>query len=189
MPVIWPNAIIWLTWRGYVSAFFGVKIWELLLLVKSYNHALVLIIWLRCGANLPLSNFFVQNLTHKLALTLICIKQKMIVGLRTCTSGSIDFQKCSRTTQEMESDPSQKWRSTERLWASTAMAALLPLLLLFLAPALLDASDHRYNPGDAIPLYVNKVGPYHNPRYVCTLDRNCYICLFIFGFARTASIY
>lgn len=26
-----------------------------------------------------------------------------------------------------------------------------------------DASDHRYKAGDLVPLYVNKVGPYHNP--------------------------
>lgn len=26
-----------------------------------------------------------------------------------------------------------------------------------------DAYDHRYNAGDAIPLYVNKVGPFNNP--------------------------
>ena len=27
-----------------------------------------------------------------------------------------------------------------------------------------DASDHRYKAGDAVPLYANKVGPFHNPR-------------------------
>ncbi|KAI5677942.1 hypothetical protein M9H77_08892 [Catharanthus roseus] len=26
-----------------------------------------------------------------------------------------------------------------------------------------DASDHRYKPGDFVPLYANKVGPFHNP--------------------------
>ncbi|CAL0329857.1 unnamed protein product [Lupinus luteus] len=26
-----------------------------------------------------------------------------------------------------------------------------------------DASDHRYNEGDNVPLYANKVGPFHNP--------------------------
>ncbi|KAI8538611.1 hypothetical protein RHMOL_Rhmol09G0117600 [Rhododendron molle] len=26
-----------------------------------------------------------------------------------------------------------------------------------------DASDHRYNRGDNVPLYANKVGPFHNP--------------------------
>ncbi|KAJ6752669.1 TRANSMEMBRANE 9 SUPERFAMILY PROTEIN, partial [Salix koriyanagi] len=25
------------------------------------------------------------------------------------------------------------------------------------------ASDHRYTVGDDVPLYVNKVGPFHNP--------------------------
>lgn len=27
-----------------------------------------------------------------------------------------------------------------------------------------DASDHRYKEGDLVPLYANKVGPFHNPR-------------------------
>lgn len=27
-----------------------------------------------------------------------------------------------------------------------------------------DASDHKYKVGDPVPLYANKVGPFHNPR-------------------------
>ena len=27
-----------------------------------------------------------------------------------------------------------------------------------------DASDHRYKEGEHVPLYANKVGPFHNPR-------------------------
>jgi hypothetical protein len=27
-----------------------------------------------------------------------------------------------------------------------------------------DASDHRYKERDPVPLYANKVGPFHNPR-------------------------
>jgi uncharacterized membrane protein len=27
-----------------------------------------------------------------------------------------------------------------------------------------DASDHRYKENDDVPLYANKVGPFHNPR-------------------------
>lgn len=27
-----------------------------------------------------------------------------------------------------------------------------------------DGSDHRYKDGDSVPLYANKVGPFHNPR-------------------------
>ncbi|KAL6959661.1 hypothetical protein U1Q18_039815 [Sarracenia purpurea var. burkii] len=27
-----------------------------------------------------------------------------------------------------------------------------------------DGSDHRYKAGDPVPLYANKVGPFHNPR-------------------------
>lgn len=33
-----------------------------------------------------------------------------------------------------------------------------------------DASDHRYNRGDPVPLYANKVGPFHNPRYSLSLN-------------------
>ena len=28
------------------------------------------------------------------------------------------------------------------------------------------ASDHKYKDGQAVPLYANKVGPFHNPRYL-----------------------
>ncbi|CAH8353791.1 unnamed protein product [Eruca vesicaria subsp. sativa] len=47
-----------------------------------------------------------------------------------------------------------------------------PTMLLFLVGALIfsgsgvvrsDASDHRYKEGDTVPLYANKVGPFHNP--------------------------
>ncbi|XP_010554368.1 PREDICTED: transmembrane 9 superfamily member 2 [Tarenaya hassleriana] len=45
------------------------------------------------------------------------------------------------------------------------------VLLLFIGALLLsgvdhvrsDASDHRYKEGDSVPLYANKVGPFHNP--------------------------
>ncbi|CAN6885406.1 unnamed protein product [Brassica oleracea] len=47
-----------------------------------------------------------------------------------------------------------------------------PTMLLLLVGALIfsgaglvrsDASDHRYKEGDTVPLYANKVGPFHNP--------------------------
>lgn len=31
--------------------------------------------------------------------------------------------------------------------------------------SLLGESDHKYAMGDAINLYANKVGPFHNPRF------------------------
>jgi hypothetical protein len=49
----------------------------------------------------------------------------------------------------------------------------LPTTLLLFIGALIfsgagtvrsDASDHRYKDGDSVPLYANKVGPFHNPR-------------------------
>ena len=27
-----------------------------------------------------------------------------------------------------------------------------------------DSSNHRYSKSDVVPLYANKVGPFHNPR-------------------------
>lgn len=49
-----------------------------------------------------------------------------------------------------------------------AMALLLALGLQLSSLALLasaSASDHRYKEGEKVPLYANKVGPFHNPRY------------------------
>ncbi|KAL5537708.1 hypothetical protein UlMin_046224 [Ulmus minor] len=50
-----------------------------------------------------------------------------------------------------------------------AASASMPYVLLlftfaFLAPSTTaSANDHRYNVGDHVPLFVNKVGPLHNP--------------------------
>lgn len=38
------------------------------------------------------------------------------------------------------------------------------LLSFGIAGVAADASDHRYKAGEAVPLYANKVGPFHNPR-------------------------
>ncbi|KAL6552034.1 Transmembrane 9 superfamily member 4 [Orobanche gracilis] len=38
------------------------------------------------------------------------------------------------------------------------------LVLCIAIPAVRsDGSDHKYNVGDLVPLYANKVGPFHNP--------------------------
>jgi len=37
------------------------------------------------------------------------------------------------------------------------------LLVLLVGLVRSDSSDHRYKPGDFVPLYANKVGPFHNP--------------------------
>lgn len=48
---------------------------------------------------------------------------------------------------------------------ASAAAAVTTLLLCFgIAGVAADASDHRYKAGEAVPLYANKVGPFHNPR-------------------------
>ncbi|PNX84584.1 phagocytic receptor 1b-like protein [Trifolium pratense] len=46
-----------------------------------------------------------------------------------------------------------------------SMIHLITLSLFLLAATHVrsDASDHRYSDGDAVPLYANKVGPFHNP--------------------------
>lgn len=31
--------------------------------------------------------------------------------------------------------------------------------------SLLSETDHKYNRGDEVKIFANKVGPFHNPRY------------------------
>jgi hypothetical protein len=55
----------------------------------------------------------------------------------------------------------------EREWGMerTMAAAFIALVVLLGADrARSDASDHRYKEGDPVPLFANKVGPFHNPR-------------------------
>ncbi|KAM0882380.1 hypothetical protein ACQ4PT_032342 [Festuca glaucescens] len=47
--------------------------------------------------------------------------------------------------------------------AAGAAAALLLLLAFAVAGVFSDGSDHRYKSGEPVPLYANKVGPFHNP--------------------------
>lgn len=56
-------------------------------------------------------------------------------------------------------------------WEEKAMGKLMAMLLIAFVVTLCgvshvrsDASDHRYKEGDPVPLYANKVGPFHNPR-------------------------
>lgn len=46
------------------------------------------------------------------------------------------------------------------------MVLLVAVLLVFggFSQVKSDASDHSYKEGDEVPLYANKVGPFHNPR-------------------------
>lgn len=44
-----------------------------------------------------------------------------------------------------------------------AGAALAVALLACMVGAGADGSDHKYKEGDRVPLYANKVGPFHNP--------------------------
>uniref|UniRef100_A0ACD5TW84 Uncharacterized protein n=1 Tax=Avena sativa TaxID=4498 RepID=A0ACD5TW84_AVESA len=47
--------------------------------------------------------------------------------------------------------------------AAGAASALLVLLAFAVAGVFSDGSDHRYKAGEPVPLYANKVGPFHNP--------------------------
>ncbi|XP_051140217.1 transmembrane 9 superfamily member 3-like [Andrographis paniculata] len=40
---------------------------------------------------------------------------------------------------------------------------VVSLLMCAAVPARSDASNHKYEKGDPVPLYANKVGPFHNP--------------------------
>ncbi|KAE8710116.1 Transmembrane 9 superfamily member 2 [Hibiscus syriacus] len=56
-----------------------------------------------------------------------------------------------------------------------AVLILGVLVLSCLSQVRSDASDHRYKEGDPVPLYANKVGPFHNPvKPIATL-----ICPFV----------
>lgn len=46
----------------------------------------------------------------------------------------------------------------------TMSVVLLLLLCLGVTRVKSGASDHRYKPDETVPLYVNKIGPFHNPR-------------------------
>ncbi|KAI4365802.1 hypothetical protein MLD38_021759 [Melastoma candidum] len=51
---------------------------------------------------------------------------------------------------------------------ASSMTTVLVVAVVFLAAACpdlasADSSDHRYKEGDPVPLYANKVGPFHNP--------------------------
>lgn len=46
-----------------------------------------------------------------------------------------------------------------------AVVVLLLMVLFGADQVRSSASDHRYKEGEAVPLYANKVGPFHNPRY------------------------
>lgn len=51
-----------------------------------------------------------------------------------------------------------------RRWSVVVLVGLL-VASMVATVARSDASNHRYKPKDQVPLYANKVGPFHNPRY------------------------
>jgi hypothetical protein len=65
----------------------------------------------------------------------------------------------------------------------TAFAVLAVAVLACVLGAGADGSDHRYKEGDRVPLYANKVGPFHNPRYSDdSLAMRCKLLLFMSGY-------
>ena len=44
------------------------------------------------------------------------------------------------------------------------LVAMAILFLYMSSGVKSDGSDHKYKSGDPVPLYANKVGPFHNPR-------------------------
>ena len=47
---------------------------------------------------------------------------------------------------------------------SAAMLMVAVIVIVSVSQVRSDASYHSYKAGDAVPLYANKVGPFHNPR-------------------------
>ncbi|KAG7563280.1 Protein kinase-like domain superfamily [Arabidopsis suecica] len=75
-----------------------------------------------------------------------------------------DIKRCSQNKSKL--------RSHDLLPSHKHTIMRLPTSLLLFIGALIfsgagnvrsDASDHRYKDGDSVPLYANKVGPFHNP--------------------------
>ena len=67
----------------------------------------------------------------------------------------------------------------------SSMAKMNPLFILafffsisslFFSTVRSDSSDKRYKEGDLVPLFANKVGPFHNPRYFFDPLFTCWIC-------------
>lgn len=70
----------------------------------------------------------------------------------------------SKPTKERERKKRKNRRSMKK---TIVIVAVLVIISCYgITEVRSDASDHRYKEGDPVPLYANKVGPFHNPRYV-----------------------
>jgi hypothetical protein len=65
--------------------------------------------------------------------------------------------------EEEEREKERKEMGSRIVWIT------LSLFLLAATHVRSDASDHRYSDGDPVPLYANKVGPFHNPRFISSI--------------------
>lgn len=74
------------------------------------------------------------------------------------------------------------WRKMSKVEA--LKISLILLLLTNLRSISSSLDNHRYNVGDHVPLFVNKVGPLNNPRYprkpriFSKMKKNSNLCLF-----------
>ena len=69
-----------------------------------------------------------------------------------------------------------------KIMACSLFAAIV--ILCSLTHVRSDASDHRYKVGEDVPLYANKVGPFHNPRYIQSISS--FFFFFLFSMIRFA---
>jgi len=53
------------------------------------------------------------------------------------------------------------------------LLGLLAVCVLVDARVLLSARNHRFKEGENVPLFANKVGPFHNPRYAIVVLLLC----------------
>jgi transmembrane 9 superfamily member 1 len=53
---------------------------------------------------------------------------------------------------------------TKEMGPTNLGVAVCLLICFAITGVLSSASDHRYKAGEPVPLYANKVGPFHNPR-------------------------
>lgn len=57
------------------------------------------------------------------------------------------------------------WGDMATWWGREMLVLAFLLCLTGCANVYASGSDHKYAAGDPVPLYANKVGPFHNPRW------------------------
>ena len=65
------------------------------------------------------------------------------------------------SSESVHSVPIPQWKMRSLLRDNVVTVIALGFLVCRVSAG---ASDHKYKDGQAVPLYANKVGPFHNPR-------------------------